>query len=275
MAASRPDAWIWIVRWEEFQHYTPSRDRGPAWIKAYAAQLDDERYLRLTDRQRALLWDIRLMFSASRGRISYGSPTTLRHTSDDAPTSLRRRSDDAALISRRRNSQTRNADIEALNHAGFIEIVSREGLEQRLEKLYASRAPARSREPEPEPDTEKEKNQNQGGTPDQDYPDEPDTGPDPSSAGLADLTIEPPAAGLNGYHLDPHAELQLTQVITWIGTDADERTPAVVRHNWTTAPEAARVELLETIRTAKPRHRGRYVVATLKTASRRARGEAA
>lgn len=118
------ERWIWIVRWPEFQHYTPERDRAPAWIKDYPRQLDDARYLRLTDRQRALLGDLRRVFATMRGRLP----------------------DDAAMIARRRGRQTRDVDLEALSHAGLIEFCSRQVLDQRLEKLYASRARPRARE---------------------------------------------------------------------------------------------------------------------------------
>ena len=126
--------YIWIVRWEEFQHYAPSRERGPAWIKDYTAQLSDERYLRLSDRQRALLRDLRDIFATFRGRLP----------------------DDSRMITRQRNSQTRRGDLDALNHAGFIRFLSRPDLDLALEAFYASRAPARSQEEEVEEELEKE-----------------------------------------------------------------------------------------------------------------------
>ncbi len=125
--------YVWICRWEEFQHYPPDRNRGPAWIKDYTSQLDDERYLCLTDRQRALLRDLRDIFATMRGRLS----------------------DDCAMIARRRNAQTRRSDLEALNHAGLIEFLSREALDQALDKFYTSRARPRTRR-EVEEETERE-----------------------------------------------------------------------------------------------------------------------
>ncbi len=124
--SAAPDAelWVWICRWAEFQHYAPSRDRGPAWIKDYTAQLDDERFLRLTDRQRALLGDLRRIFATMRGRLP----------------------DDCSMIARRRGLQTRREDVTALISAGFVQLLSRESLDQRLEDLYASRARPRTRE---------------------------------------------------------------------------------------------------------------------------------
>jgi hypothetical protein len=117
------DEWIWICRWEEFQHYPPERDRPPAWIKDYPKQMLDDRYLQLTDRQRALIRDLRDVFSMTHGRLA----------------------DDRRMIARRRGVHTRDADLQALNDAGLIEIVSRETLDQRLEKFYASRARPRAR----------------------------------------------------------------------------------------------------------------------------------
>lgn len=130
----RTDDYIWISRWDEFQHYPPQRDRGPAWIKSYAAQLDDEAYWRLSNRQRALLHDLRLMFATMRSRLPH----------------------DRRMIESRRLAETRQADLDALNDAGFIRVVSREGLEECLEVLYASRAPARSPEEDVEEETDTE-----------------------------------------------------------------------------------------------------------------------
>jgi hypothetical protein len=108
--------WIWISRWREFQHYRPRPERGPAWIKDYAAQLDDWRYLELTPTQRALLTDLRRMFSAGRAQLK-------RSTS---------------AIGARLQMTVYHKDLEALNHAGFIEFISRETLEKRLEELYSN-----------------------------------------------------------------------------------------------------------------------------------------
>jgi hypothetical protein len=138
---SGDERYIWIARWNEFQHYAPARDRGPAWIKDYTAQLDDGRYLRLSDRQRALLRDIRDVFAVLRGQLP----------------------DDTRMITRRRGSQTRRVDLEALSDAGFIEFVSRPALERHLEELYASHAPARSQEQEQEEEAEKEQASHQEG----------------------------------------------------------------------------------------------------------------
>jgi len=117
------EKWIWIARWEEFQHYTPEPDRPPVWIKDHVRQIVDDRYLRLTDRQRALIRDLRDLFAMTRGRLP-----------DDTPT-----------IARYRHRHTRDADLKALSDAGLIEVLSRRSLDNRLEKLYSSRARPRAR----------------------------------------------------------------------------------------------------------------------------------
>lgn len=118
--------WIWVVRWSDFQHYTPERDRAPAWIKTYTKQLDDDRYLRLTLQQRAVLHDIRSAFARAHGRLT----------------------SEPRAVTQRIGRRVTSAQLDALSHAGFIELCSRKTLEQRLDQLYASRAPARSKEEE-------------------------------------------------------------------------------------------------------------------------------
>lgn len=108
--------YIWISRWEDFQHYRPERDRPPAWIKDYTKQMTDARYLRLSDRQRALLVDLRRIHAT----------TSLRTPCDHT------------VIGRHRQMRTFKSDLDALRQAGFIEYVSRRTLEQRLDQLYSS-----------------------------------------------------------------------------------------------------------------------------------------
>lgn len=110
------DGYIWISRWNEFQHYRPDSSRAPKWIKDYIGQMNDDRYLSLTDRQRALLRDLRDVFAMTLGRVP----------------------DDTRTISRHRHSQTRDEDLETLSRAGLIDRISRETLEQRLEEFYRS-----------------------------------------------------------------------------------------------------------------------------------------
>lgn len=126
------ESWIWIRRWNDFQHYKPNPERGPAWIKNHTAQMHDERYLDLTDRQRSLLHDLRMMFATFRGRLSH----------------------DLAMISRQRNRQTRHEDVKALVDAGYITILSREGLDRALDNFYKrSRAEVEVEKEEEKPPT--------------------------------------------------------------------------------------------------------------------------
>lgn len=128
------DEWIWICRWEDFQHYAAERDRGPAWIKQYTKQLDDDRYTDLPPRARSLLHDLRMAFArcSYRVRIS-GGPRAHRERTV------------SGTLSQRVMQRVYTSDLELLNRAGFIEFISREVLEKRLDQLYASRAPAHSR----------------------------------------------------------------------------------------------------------------------------------
>jgi hypothetical protein len=117
---------IWITRWEDFQHYAPERDRAPGWIKAYTKQLSDDRYLNLTSAQRALLHDLRCEFARAHGELT----------------------NDTRRIAQRIGLRVTNGNLEALNHAGFIEFLSREALDLALDKFYASRARDRAHQRE-------------------------------------------------------------------------------------------------------------------------------
>jgi len=110
------DDYIWIYRWQDFQHYRPERDRAPAWIKDYTKQLDDERYLELSAFQRGVLHDLRIAFARTFGRLS----TDTRQLSDRLGLRLTR------------------VTLDALSDAGFIEFCSRATLERRLEEVYSS-----------------------------------------------------------------------------------------------------------------------------------------
>lgn len=134
--------WIWICRWEDFQHYPPDRDRGPAWIKQHTPQLADERYTDLPPRARALLHDLRMAFATARGQLS----------------------DNTRTLSRRVFGQVRRDDLDLLAGAGLIEICSRATLEQRLEAFYTSRAPARSQDLEKEVEEEETKSPSSSST---------------------------------------------------------------------------------------------------------------
>jgi hypothetical protein len=112
------DLYIWVNRWDEFQTFQIKRGKpwAPPWIRTYTAQLSDERYLDLTDRQRALLHDLRMVFAMTKGRTRC----------------------DHRTIGQYRHIRTRYADLEALNHAGFIDICSRTVLERKRNAFWNS-----------------------------------------------------------------------------------------------------------------------------------------
>ncbi len=103
--------YIWITRWEDFQTFQRKRGKpwAPPWIKTYLAQLHDDRYLALTDRQRALLHDLRCIFAVTLGRVPR----------------------DSAAVTHHRHRQTFRSDLDALNHAGLIQYCSGTELERR------------------------------------------------------------------------------------------------------------------------------------------------
>jgi hypothetical protein len=120
------DQYIWIVRWGDFQHYTPERGRGPAWIKQHTAQLSDDRYLALSSKSRSVLNDLRMVFATMRQRVPNDTRTI------------------SGLLAQR----VTNVTLELLRDAGFIEFLSRAELDERVEALYSR---SRSKEVEVEP----------------------------------------------------------------------------------------------------------------------------
>lgn len=91
--------WIVIPRWrggkDGFQHYG---DRDPKWIKNYTRLLHNDDYLRLTGHRRALLHGLWLAYAMSGGCVAV----------------------DPQMVGRQLGLVVKMADLEALNHAGFI-----------------------------------------------------------------------------------------------------------------------------------------------------------
>jgi hypothetical protein len=106
-----PEQWIHIRNWQKFQHY---KDRQPSWIKVYCELLDDPNFLALTAGERALLLCLWLQFARGRHQVPLSSSWC--------------RAEFHMKVTR--------GQLEALNHAGFIEFSA--------SKVLASRA--RSRE---------------------------------------------------------------------------------------------------------------------------------
>lgn len=214
------ERYIWISRWEVFQHYQPERDRAPAWIKTYGKQLDDDRYLDLNLTQRGLLADLRLEFSRARAELRL----------------------DRRRLSIRLGATVYLKDLESLNHAGLIDFVSREALDQRLEQLYSGSRVARAR-------SEQEEEQEQ------------------ESKGSIRTAETPRAAGdTNG--LPFNKEILVARLLAWSkkGADHSERSAAVIRNRAQQLSEGALAKIVESCE-AKPRirKRGAYIVGALKS----------
>jgi len=99
----RVEGWIVVRNWERYQHRDALRGKehgAPPWIKNHLVLLSDDDYLALTAHQRAVFHGILLMYASSHGQC----PANTR--------SMSRR----LCIHRITRS-----DLEALNHAGFIE----------------------------------------------------------------------------------------------------------------------------------------------------------
>jgi hypothetical protein len=93
------DRWIVIHNWPAHQHY---KDRDPNWIKDYVSQLAHDDYRQLSFHLRGILENLRLAYASSNGRL----PADTRY------------------LTRQLGNRVMTRDLEALNHAGFIEIVA-------------------------------------------------------------------------------------------------------------------------------------------------------
>jgi hypothetical protein len=106
------DDWIVIPKWNRYQHY---KKRDVPWIKDYCAQLHNAAYRELSFAQRGLLHDLRLLYALSHKQLPMDSKKL------------------ASLCGER----LLNVQLERLNHAGFIDIVSREMLGQSSTTYYS------------------------------------------------------------------------------------------------------------------------------------------
>ncbi len=123
------DEWIWVPNWERFQHYQHVDGQPPAWTKMYTQLIGDESYLSLTSGRRALLHGLWLSFASARLHLRF----------------------EVGLLNGRMRLAAKMTDYQALVDAGFIQVCSRETLDQLYNDYrtaLASRAPAQSREEE-------------------------------------------------------------------------------------------------------------------------------
>lgn len=216
--------YIWITRWEDFQHYTPDRDRAPAWIKTYTKQLDDDEYRNLTADQRGLLHDLRMAFSRSHGKL-----TT-----------------DTRRLCHRLGYRVLTRQLDSLNRAGFIEFVSRETLELNLESFYASRAGDRAHHLEVEEEGEEEEESsgsavspNPKSSPNEARPQANGTYADELERIAADQALQT-GGGLNGRKIEEPYFARLLQVVG----DTEENFVKLRRAS-RAQPIAATVQALE------------------------------
>jgi hypothetical protein len=99
-----PDGWIVVPNWDKFQHYT---GRVPPWIKLYLELEHKDEWRHLTLAQRGLLVSIWVAYGNSRGVI--------------------RASDIPAVVTQK----VPRKSLEALNHAGLIQVVASKPLAPR------------------------------------------------------------------------------------------------------------------------------------------------
>jgi replicative DNA helicase len=91
--------WIVIPGWEEFQHRDAARSQVPTWVKTYTKLLSDDDFLDLSHHLRGVLLGLWLEYARSHAALS-GNTTSL---------------------SRRLGQRVTDKNLEALNHAGFID----------------------------------------------------------------------------------------------------------------------------------------------------------
>lgn len=124
------ERWIVIPNWhgedgeEGLQHY---RDRDPIWIKNYRRLLVNPDYLNLTAPARALLHGLWLLYASSDGAVP----------------------EQTSYLSRALALRVSNTQVEALNHAGFIQLSASKPLALR----YQRASPEREGEKEKKPPT--------------------------------------------------------------------------------------------------------------------------
>lgn len=110
-------AWISVRGWRRFQHYDPAK-RVPPWIKNNTDLMANDSYLSLTEHRALMLHRLWLEYATSRCELS----------------------DDTLRLGRRLGMKVTSRDLEALNHAGFIDIVASKTLAEGYQDASASRA---------------------------------------------------------------------------------------------------------------------------------------
>ena len=101
--------YIWVNRWDEYQTFQNKKGKpwAPPWIKLYPQILDDPDFTGLTWMSQLLLLKLFAAFAQTRGRL----PADTRE------------------LSRRLGQRVTTAQLDSLNHAGWITVCSRNVLE--------------------------------------------------------------------------------------------------------------------------------------------------
>jgi hypothetical protein len=116
--------WIVIPNWDEFQHYKDGRD--PFWIKSYVKLLHKDEYMDLTFHQRGVLHGLWITYARSGRQLR----------------------DNTATLTRQLGHRVMRRDLEALNHAGFIQFQSRPSLSKSKSKSKTPISPNQKTCPE-------------------------------------------------------------------------------------------------------------------------------
>lgn len=115
---------ITIPNWSTFQHY---KNRDPIWIRNYTSLLHNQDYLDLTGHERAVLHGLWLAYASSHAQLRL----------------------DTRSLTRQLSLRVASAQLEALNHAGFIEVSAssplprtREGARERRREVITPPPPS-------------------------------------------------------------------------------------------------------------------------------------
>lgn len=109
------ERFIVIPNWDEFQHY--KGQVRPAWIKLYPQLLHKDEFLDLTPEQRSALFGIWMLYAESARKVS----------------------ESTSKLSHQLGQRITKPMLDSLNHAGFIEFSSRDGLETLYSREEKSR----------------------------------------------------------------------------------------------------------------------------------------
>lgn len=133
-----PDEFIWITRWDEFQTFQKKRGKpwAPPWVKLYTRILDEPAYLDLSPETRSLLVGLWALFGRSRGTVAK----------------------DTRRLSQQLHQRVTKAQLDSLNHAGWLTFCSGTVLEQKRNAFWNSSA----LEVDVEEDKDKTRNPNPG-----------------------------------------------------------------------------------------------------------------